>query len=224
MFLEPVAHMAALSTLLVLRSHPSPGYDFLVWLIIGLAPFLLFKNIALKLMGSVDANKALFSYKQIQPADAFIARTIVEFCISALVFAIIYSALTWYGYDTAIREPIRWLTVLLLGIVISFSIGILFAIIVEVVPEAAFVLRLLFLPLYFLSGVIFSPYRIPQEYLVYVLWNPYLHIIDLLRDSTFKNYPLHREISLGYIVECAIVFLFLACAAYRIRRFRLMAL
>jgi len=216
--------MAALSTFLVLRSHPSPGYDFLVWLIVGLAPFLLFKNIALKLMGSVDANKALFSYKQIQPADAFVARTIVEFCISALVFILLYGGLTWYGYETEIRDPMRWMLVLFLGVTFSFSLGVLFAIIAEAVPESAFILRLVFLPLYFLSGVIFSPYRIPPEYLQYVLWNPYLHIIDLIRDSTFDHYHLRREISLQYVIECTIVSLFIAFSVYRIRRFRLMAL
>src|SRR5690606_41248067 len=85
-FLEPVAHMAALSTFLVLRSHPSPGYDFLVWLIVGLAPFLLFMNIALTLMGSVITNKVLFSYKQIEPSDAFVTTTSVEFFICCFVF------------------------------------------------------------------------------------------------------------------------------------------
>lgn len=222
--LEPLAHMAAMGTFMMLRTHPTPGYDFLVWLIVGLAPFLLFKNIVLKLMGSVDANKALFSYKQIQPADAFIARTIVEFCISALVFSLLYMGLTWYGYDTRINAPIEWLIALLLGIVFSFSLGILFAVIVNAAPEAAFILRLTFLPLYFLSGVVFSIHRMPQKYLEYVLWNPYLHIIDLIRASTFKHYNIYPEISLQYVVECTIVLLFLACAIYRLRKFRLMAL
>lgn len=216
--------MAAMGAFMALRTHPSAGYDFLVWLIVGLAPFLLFKNIALRIMASVEANKALFSYKQIQPADAFIARAVVEFCISALVFVLLYGSLTWYGYDTKINEPIKWLAVLSLGILLSFSIGILFAVIVNAVPESAFLLRLLFFPMYLLSGVIFSIHRIPHQYMTYVLWNPYLHIIDLLRESTFRYYTAYDGVSMRYAVECTIISLFLGCAIYRLRRFRLMAL
>ncbi|WP_170947068.1 ABC transporter permease [Bordetella genomosp. 2] len=222
--LEPMAHMAALATLVSLRGATSIGYDFFVWLLVGIAPFLLFKNIALKLMNSVDANKSLFSYKQIQPADAFAARTIVEFCISAIVFMFLYIGLTWHGHDTAIHDSILWLTFLGLGIVFSFAFGILLALIAEAVPETKFVLTLLFLPLYFLSGIVFSLHRIPEEYMKYILWNPYLHIVDLIRESTFKHYRPYDGVSAMYVVECTIVFMFLACAIYRVRRFRLMAL
>src|SRR5690606_708677 len=81
--MEPLAHLVILGTILTLRLKPTRCYDFYMFLLVGVAPFLLYKNVVLKLMGSVDANKALFNYKQIQPADAFMARTIVEFCISA---------------------------------------------------------------------------------------------------------------------------------------------
>lgn len=221
---EPLAHMVVLTTVLMLRGRGSTSYDFLVWLLVGLSPFLLCKNITLKLLGSVDANKALFSYKQIQPADAFIARTIVEFCIAAPVFLLIYSALTWFGHSTSIWNPLGWLGTLALGIIFSFSLGVIFAIISEALPESSFFLRLVFFPLYMLSGVIFPIDRFPIEYAEYILWNPYLHIIELIRYNTFENYRLYYGVSLEYVVEVCIVTLFIACASYRIRRFRLMAL
>lgn len=222
--LEPVAHLAAVGTLVTLRTQASPSYEFLVWLLVGLSPFLLYKNIVLKLMGSVDANKALFSYKQIQPADAFIARTLVEFCISAIVFFLIYVGLTWYGLDTRIADPLMWLFILLVGIALSMSLGTIYAIIANAIPEAAFILRLTFLPLYILSGVVFSLHRIPDEYMQYILWNPYLHIIDLIRSKTFFRYNVYPGVSLRYVMEFTAIALFFAAAAYRLRRFRLMAL
>ncbi|MDR6599654.1 capsular polysaccharide transport system permease protein [Achromobacter deleyi] len=222
--LEPLSHMIALGIIMKLRATPTGSYEFLVFLLMGLAPFLLFKNIVLKLMGSVDANKALFSYKQIQPADAFFARTIVEFCISAITFLLIYAGLTWYGYSTAIADPILWVAVLFLGIAFSFALGILFAIIAEAVPELKVILGLLFLPLYLLSGVIFPISRMPHSIVEYLLWNPYLHVLDLIRGATFAHYRIYPGVSLEYVAKCAIVISFIAYAAYRVRKFRLMSL
>ncbi|MFE0838841.1 ABC transporter permease [Achromobacter insolitus] len=222
--LEPMSHMIVLGTIMKLRSAGSTSYEFLVFLLMGLAPFLLYKNIVLKLMGSVEANKSLFSYKQIQPADAFFARTIVEFCISSLTFLILYIALTWCGYSTAINDPMAWLFAVFLGVAFSFSLGIFYAIIAEALPELRTLLSLTFMPLYLLSGVIYPINRLPHSIIDYLLWNPYLHIIDLIRAATFKHYRLYPGISFEFVVKCTIVASFAAYAAYRIRKFRLMSL
>lgn len=207
-----------------LRTSPTHGYEFLVFLLVGLSPFLLFKNIVLKLMGSVDANKALFSYKQIQPADAFFARAIVEFCISAIVFLLIYISLTWYGYETALVDPLLWLSALFLGIAFSFALGILFALITEVLPELKTILSLMFLPLYMLSGIIYPINKLPHSIIDYLLWNPYLHVIDLIRYATFQHYRLYPGVSFEYVIKCTIITSFLAYGAYRVRKYRLMSL
>ncbi|WP_081955252.1 ABC transporter permease [Achromobacter sp. RTa] len=222
--MEPMAHMIVLGTIMKLRTAPTQSYDFLVFLLMGVAPFLLFKNIVIKIMGSVDANKALFSYKQIQPADAFFARCIVETCVATIVFLILYMCLTWYGYDTKIEDPFSWLFVLFLGIIFSFAVGIFFALIAEAAPELRNILALIFMPLYLLSGVIYPISKLPHTIIDYLLWNPYLHIIDLIRYSTFKYYRLYPGISIEFVVNCTIVASFAACAAYRLRKRRLMSL
>ncbi|MCD0501726.1 ABC transporter permease [Bordetella petrii] len=222
-FMEPLAHMAVLGTIMVLRGRHSYSYDYLVFLLVGLAPFLLYKNIVTKIMNSVDANKALFAYKQIQPFDAFVARAIMEFCISALVFVVLYLGLTWYGFDTHIARPSSWVFTVFLGIFFSFALGILFAIIVEAVPEAKTALSLLFMPLYLLSGVIYPISSFPQSLAKYILWNPYLHIIELIRYDTFTGYRLYYGVSLEFVIKCTIIFSFVALFFYRVRRLRLMA-
>jgi len=222
--LEPLAHLVVIGTFMKLRASPIHGYEFLVFLLVGLSPFLLYKNIVLKLMASVDANKALFAYKQIQPADAFFARAIVEFCISAIVFFLIYIALTWYGYHTALADPLRWLLALFLGIAFSFALGILFALIAEALPELRTILSLLFLPLYMLSGIIYPINKLPHSLIDYLLWNPYLHVIDLIRYSTFEHYRLYPGVSFEFVIKCTIATSFLAYGAYRIRKYRLMSL
>lgn len=222
--MEPLAHLVILGTILTLRLKPTQSYDFYMFLLVGVAPFLLYKNVVLKLMGSVDANKALFNYKQIQPADAFMARTIVEFCISALVFMLIYLTLTWLGHQTAINNPLSWILFIALGILFSFSLGIFYAIIAEALPELRTVLRLTFMPLYLLSGIIYPISRLPHSIMDYLLWNPYLQIIDLIRSATFHNYRVYPGITVEYVIKFTIVVSFFAWAFYRIRKYRLMSL
>lgn len=222
--LEPLAHLLGIGAIMYVRGMGNSQHEFFLWLLVGMSPFLLCKNIVLKLMGSVEANKALFSYKQIQPADSFIARAIVEFCIAAPVFIIIYASLTWLGFDTALRDPTGWLGILFTGIIFSFSLGIIFSVIADAIPESKIILRLIFLPLYLLSGVIFPINRIPRDYMEYIMWNPYLHMVDLLRSATFDNYRVYDGVSYSYLFTATVVVSFIGCALYRLRRFRLKAL
>ena len=88
--IEPICHLLILSLLFgLLRGRTVAGIDFPVFVLVGLAPFLLFRNTALRLMNSPKENRSLFAYKQIKPLDTFIARVLVEFSISATVYVIL---------------------------------------------------------------------------------------------------------------------------------------
>jgi len=222
---EPLTHILAIMAIMVyLRGRSIPGLDFPVFLLVGLAPFLLYRNIALKLMSSVDANKALFAYKQIQPFSTFVARVVVESSLSATVFVILLAAFTWIGFDTQIVRPIEWLGAMILGLLLAFGLGLTLAIIVNILPESKVVLRLLFMPLYLLSGVIYPPSHFPPEWMPLLLWNPFLHLMELIRVNVFPFYRIADGISLKYVVDCTLILLFAGMSMYRLRRLRLMSL
>lgn len=222
---EPLTHILAITAIMVyLRGRTIPGLDFPVFLLVSLAPFLLYRNISLKLMSSMEANKALFAYKQIQPFSTFVARTLVEFSLSATVFVILLAAFTWIGFDTRITHPIEWLGVIALGLVFSFGLGLTLAIIVNILPESKMVLRLIFMPLYLLSGVIYPPSHFPPQWLPLLLWNPFLHLMELIRVNIFPFYRIADGVSLEYVIHCTLVLLFVGMSMYRLRRLRLMSL
>ena len=208
---EPIAHITIMMLIFtVIRARAVPGMDFPVWLLAGMVPFFLMRNIALKLMDSVEANRALFAYPNIKILDTYAARVIVECVTSACVYAILLFALGfWFGYDVSVAYPLRWMGSLLIGILFTVGLGIVFSVIAQVMPNIKSFIRLLFLPLYLISGVMFPLWIIPNQYLPLVLWNPFAHIVDNIRSSIFVNYPDIPGINYQYLISLTIVFCFL---------------
>lgn len=222
---EPLAHIVVLISIYsIMRSHNNYGMDMPMFLVSGVIPFLLFKNIALKGMEAVSANKALFSYRQIKPFDTIMARAIVECALMACIYLVVIFALGfWGGYEVSINRPLQWLGFLAIGIVLSFGLALLFCIVGEAVPEAKTFIRLAYMPLYFISGVILPLWLIPVQFIDALLWNPFLHIIDGMREATFSTYPRTQGISAAYAASTAGVVLFLGMFLYRARRLKLVA-
>jgi len=225
-FFEPAAQIALMMMLFSFRNVTvRSGIEFPLFLISGMVPFFLMRNIVLQSMSAVDANRALFAYRQITPFDTLLARAIVQITISAVVFAIFLFALGFFfGYKITMIYPIRWLFVLSVGLLFSFALGLLFCMLTEVLPELRTFLRLLFFPVYLLSGVLYPIWVLPQSVMEWLLWNPYLHIIDELRYAMFPNYPEHFGVNLIYPVKAAALLMLIALGLYRIRRLKLVAI
>lgn len=222
--LEPIAHLAVISIFFsLLRGDTLADIEYPVFILTGLAPFLLFRNIALRLMNSVRENRSLFSYKQIKPLDVFIARTIVESSLAAMVYALLVFAFAWFGFDMSVQRPMEWLLVLALGIVFSFSLGVLLSLIVDALPDSKLFLRMMFFPLYFMSGVLFPPSYFPPEFMPLLLLNPFLHLLELIRASIFPFYVAVDGVSVQFVLSVTLVLLFASMGTYRVRRLHLIS-
>ncbi|MFQ1064934.1 ABC transporter permease [Bordetella trematum] len=222
---EPVAHVLGMIAIItVIRGRAIPGFDVPVFLLTGIVPFLLMKNICLKSMEAVASNKALFAYRQIKPFDTLVARAIVEFVLAACVYTVLMFGVGFFvQMDISMTDPLRWLGVLAVGVLFSFSLGVILCVVGEAVPELKVFFRMMFLPLYFLSGVVYPLWIMPSHILEYVAWNPFLHIIDGLRKGIFENYPITQGVGMTFPIAITFVTMFVAMGLYRARRFRLVA-
>ena len=226
LLLEPLVHMLVLLALItLLRGRSVPGFEAPIFYLVGIAPFLMMRNICLRMMEAVNANQALFAYRQIKPFDAVLARLVVEVAIFLCVYTLILLGMgLFFGYDVSIKHPVEWLWAMFVGIVLSFSIGMILCVIVEAVPELKSFLRMMFMPLYFISGILYPVWAVPKHLLEWITWNPYLHIVDSLRWAIFDHYPETPGIGMKYPVEIAVCGLFIAMGVYRARRLRLVAI
>ncbi|OAE68845.1 sugar ABC transporter permease [Achromobacter insolitus] len=223
---EPLAHIIVLLTIFTLvRGETHYGPPLPMFLVTGIIPFILFKNIALKGMEAVPANKALFAYRQIKPFDTIIARVIVECALMACVYIAINFVLGfWLGYDVAIHYPLKWIAVFLTGIIFSTGLALIFCVIGEALPELKSFIKILFMPLYFMSCVIVPLWVIPAKFREWLWWNPLLHLVDGVREATFLHYPKINGVSITYAASAALVTLFVGITLYRFRREQLQAI
>lgn len=226
MLFEPMAQILIMMAVFSFRGVTvRGGLEFPLFLASGMVPFFLIRNLSLQLMGAVDANRALFAYKQIKPIDTLVARAILEAVLYLIVFVILLFVLGFFfGYPIEMNEPIRWLTVLSLGCVMAFAMGLFFCVISEALPELRSIIRMLFLPLYILSGVLFPIWILPSEIIDWLLWIPHVHIIDELRSAMFTYYPNHQGVNLLYPFKFTAIMLLVSMGLYRIRRHRLVAI
>jgi capsular polysaccharide transport system permease protein len=226
MLFEPIAHIAFMMFVVtVIRGRHVPGMEYPVYLLTGIVPFFLMRNIALKMMEAVNANKSLFVYPNIKPFDTFVARVIVEFALAACVYVLLLVIMgLWFDFDVTTHKPLQWLAALFTGIVFSFGLGLILCVVGEALPNSKTFMRLAFMLLYVLSGVILPLWRLPQQVLPWLLWNPYAHIVDNLRSSFFEHYPVIHGINFQYPFAASLIVLFIGMALYRLRQRELLAI
>ena len=222
--LEPIAHILLISLVFsVIRGRSVTGLEYPVFVLVGLVPFLLYRNTALRLMDSTRENRSLFAYKQIKPLDTFVARVLVEACMSASVYAILVFGFAWFGFDMRVAHPIEWVLTVFLGLLFSFGLGMSLALFTNAMPSSKSVIRMGFFPLYFISGVLIPAAYMPPAFLPYLLLNPFMHLMELIRGEIFLNYMPVQGISLSYVIACTVVLLFVSLGTYRVRRLHLIS-
>lgn len=222
--LDPLAQVLVLALLLgTLHRAVLPGLDYPAFLLTGIVPFYLFRNLAVRGMDGIDANRALFGYRQVRPLDTLIARTAIETWLYALVSAISLVLFATLGRPW---QPGRPLEILGLGVVVvagGFGLGLLLAVATDPLPQLRGFVRLLFMPLYFLSGVITPITVAPVDWWPVLMLNPLLHVVEVSRGLFFADYRVVDGLGVGYPALCALVVLVAGLAAYRVRRQQILA-
>ena len=217
--IEPVAHLlfpVILFGVFLERTLPG-GVKYPVFLVYGFLPFLLFKTICLQTMEGVSANKALLSYRQITLMDVFVARVIANCAIEAMVFGIVLFGLGMFEFDVLPSYPIEFVGALALTVAVAFGLGLLFAAIGSMIPDAKSLIRVRLIPLYFASGVLFPITRFPDSLVDALSVNPVLHLVELSRSAAIGQYQPMHQMNVLYPLALALMANFLGLAMYRLR-------
>ena len=202
MLFEPMAVvglMVAIRTLVLGRERLIMNAEFIPWLVIGLMGFYLFRDNMMRLMGAVEANKALFAYRQVKPSDPVFVRSFVETSLRSVVFLVFIVVITFLGINMNPDSPLlalwAWTSLWALG----FGVGLTLSALSILVPEVAKIARIMSLPLLIISGVIFPISFVPHHLLPYFLINPIPHGLEVLRQGFYIRYPLVEGVSLLYL-------------------------
>lgn len=202
MLLEPIAFiviMVSIRTVVFGRSKHIVGAEFVPWLVLGLFGFFLMRESMMRPIGAVDANRALYAYRQVKPVDPVIIRCYLEGMIRTFVFLLFIMAGILLGIDLFPDEPLRalfyWCSLWLLGA----GAGLVLSALSGLVPEVGRVVKIISMPLLLISGVILPLNFLPHTLLEYLMWNPIVHGLEALRGSFFYEYKQVAGVSIVYL-------------------------
>jgi capsular polysaccharide transport system permease protein len=147
----------------------------------------------------------------------FVAKALAHCVIQAVVFIIVLTGLAMFGFDVLPPEPLELGSVLLLTAVLAFGLGLLFAAIASLIPDARAVIHVMFMPLYFMSGILFPVTRFADEWVRWLALNPVLHLVELSRVMGVDGYQPMKYLSITYPVGLALIATVIGLMLYRLR-------
>jgi capsular polysaccharide transport system permease protein len=218
MLMEPLVHVLLILTLIGVRQRATSSVDFPVFLITGMLPFFIFRNLMRRLPNAVTASRSLFAYRQIKPIDAMLARGIVETGLYSGVYVVALMLLGWLGHQWFPEAPLELMAVSFIVVALGTVFGILFAVLVHNRPKVETFIGWISYPLYFASGVIFPLHNLSESVRQWLLFNPVLHLVELSRAYFITNYQRLPGVNLVYPLAWTLVVAALALSLYRINR------
>lgn len=216
LLLEPVAHIAFLTTIMTVIGHRVVGgINAVLWIVTGLLAFFFFRRTVYQGSNSVPSNAALFAYRQVRPVDTVFVRVFLEGALMLLISIIVFAGLSILGVSVFPDDPI----LLLLAIgglwLLGLGIGLMFSVSTELVPETNFVLTFIMMPLYIVSGIMVPIASIPMPYRGWLVMNPIVHGLEAARLGFSSYYHVVPEFDLAYLYIFALVTVFLGLALHQ---------
>lgn len=192
-----------------------PGMEYPLFLVAGIVPFFMFQRNATRALGAVDANKGLLMYRSIRHIDVIIARCLLELIIYFFSFWLLLGLMWFFMGITISFANLHWLLLGFSGMFfLSFGIAMIMMVVGHYAGELSKVIGIFFTLLYLMSGIIYSIHIIPEPYLSYLLYNPIIHMIELMRHALSPTYPIHH-IDISYFFKWVIGVNFVGLLTYK---------
>lgn len=196
----------------VIRMRVVSGIETSIWIMVGVASYNIFRNTMTQGMNAVSANKALFTYRQVRPADTVLVRAGMEVFLMILVMIILFSGASLFGLNVLPADPLAVLEAVLGLWLIGLGFALILSVVRELIAELAKIIQIAMMPLYMCSGVIFPMSSIPQPYRDWLMFNPLVHGVEAARLGFSPYYHAIPELSISYIYSFALICLFLGLA------------
>lgn len=216
LFLEPMMHIAFLAFMLtVVRHSIMGGIDALLWMISGLLAFFFFRRTTAQSVNAINANTALFAYRQVRPVDTVLVRAFLEGGTMLLISLLVFMTASLFGVTVWPHDPM-----LVMGSVaglwfLGLGVGLIFSVVNELIPEIEQIFRFLMMPIYLISGVIFPVALVPEPYRSWLLLNPVMHGLEATRLGFSAYYHAVPELDLSYLYLCSLVCIFVGLVLHQ---------
>ena len=215
LLVEPGMHIAFMGGVWgMMRRNSMGGIDVSLWIILGMLSFFLFRRTAVQTLHALDCNKAFFAFRQVRPFDVALVRASVEAFSMFFISWFILGVAAMLGLHVLPEKPLTALLALAGLWLFGLGYGLITSVGMRLVPDSGHIFRILMMPLYLISGVIMPLTFIPVPYRDWLLWNPLVHGLELVRLGFFSNYHT-LDVSFSYLYAWVLGSLALGMALYR---------
>ena len=221
---EPMVHVAVLSWLYVtLMRQPLAGLSIALFFLSGIVPYFLYDRTALRLSGSITANRALLHLALVKHVDVIIGRAILELATLIVVFLLLMAGMSVFDQlqNTQI-QPLILAKAIVLVWMIGIGVGATNAVLNSIFKSWSLVFRMATRPLYLLSGMFFMAERVASPLREIVWFNPLIHGVELFRSGIFPGYG-STFIDMNYLIGWAVFSVLFGLAFERVMRRRVSA-
>ncbi|MDO4699740.1 MAG: ABC transporter permease [Moraxella sp.] len=191
-----------------------PGIDYMLFLVSGFTPFFMMQKIATRSLGAVAANAGLLMYRAVRHIDVIIARSFLELVIYFSTFVILLLGLAFFGIGFSLAHLDIVLFCWLMMFLFAFGLAMVLMIVGHYGGEISKIISIIFTILYFISGVLYSVHVVPEPYLSYLMYNPFIHVLEILRHALSPTYPIYHA-SMLYFIKWTVGVNFLGLLLYK---------
>lgn len=199
LFVEPMIFTIGVSTFWYL-TKAAHGSDLPIvpFAVIGYSTVLLWRNVANRAGGAVQANVGLLYHRNVKLLDVYLARSFLEIIGATTSFLVLSVFFILIGVmqlpDNFLYMAFGWFLLIWFSIALGFFIGCLFEM-SEVVDRLWHAFTYLLFPL---SGAAFFVYWLPEVFQKVVLYIPMVHFSEMIRHGYYGDLIPTFE-SLSYI-------------------------
>jgi capsular polysaccharide transport system permease protein len=207
----------------LIGTSPLPGMTVAMFLISGFAPFFLFQYVFTRTMTAPKSAGVLMVHRRITLLDLYLTKGIMEFLTMLFVFILLLIMFKILGDTFQIYRPLDIGVGLILLGVMGIGLAMFLDSLYPVIGDTGKVfVTIVVRAQYYISGIFLAPQAIPSDYLKYLMWNPVLHIIEIIREGLSPTVHLApvlssgiSSISLPYAAACSFGCLLLGLLANR---------
>lgn len=220
-FLEPISFVVVLSGIFISIGRKAPfGMDMIMFFGTGILAFQLYRNLAMQLGSAFSANRALLTFPIVQRIDTLYARAILEIATILMVMIILFGSMTLSGL-THLPHDLGQVTLSILGLsVLGFGVGAINAVMNVLLPAWRLIEAMISRPMFFLSGIFYAIDTMPHAIREFLLWNPVLHGVEMMRLGFHTGYR-SQSVDITYLLWWGVGTLLIGLSAERVFKRRL---
>lgn len=187
--LEPAGGIALLSFVFsIAMKNPPLGISFAMFYATGMLPFMMFNDISGKMATALLFSRQLLAYPSVTFIDALLARFILNLLTQLMVAYVIFAGIMLTMETRVIPNYSVIVLAMAMTAALALGVGVANAFLFTRFPIWQRMWSVLMRPMFIISGIFLLPEAIPQPYRDYLLWNPIVHIIGMMRRGFFANY------------------------------------